>query len=81
MLTLSRRPISLLVGTEDRDQEIVPSAAGQNWDFGRETSALAPPESRDVAESAAPSPDPAEVAEPAEEKALVRFPGWPVIAV
>ena len=29
-------------GTEDRDQEIVRSAEGQNWNFGHETSALGP---------------------------------------
>ena len=37
---LSYHPISLLpAGTEDRDQEIAPSAEGQNWDFWHETSA------------------------------------------
>ena len=41
MLTLSCLPISLgPTGTEDRDQEIVRSAEGQNWNFGHETSAL-----------------------------------------
>jgi len=28
----------LQAGTEDRDQEIAPSAEGQNWDFGHEAS-------------------------------------------
>jgi hypothetical protein len=43
-LTLSYHPISLLpAGTEDRDQEIAPSAEDQNWDFRHETAARSIP--------------------------------------